>query len=309
MHKKSAISTLVLLPAMLLLTACSSAQRRADDVSASGLMDEAKTLYDQQRLGRAASLFKKLSDRDVYDDVYASEATFFLGECYYQRKNYVDAHYTYKGLLDKFRRCRQYDVAVDREFIIGGAFCSGKVSTFWKGKGWGAKVLLEALKYRPFGRYAAEAQMVLGDYYMAAHEFDDALHHYDLLVSEYPETPEGKQAIVRRADCLFESVQGNRYDSEEVKRAVDGLEGARKALDAQQPRSAVVEQRLSDVTAKLNELHEVAARENYDTGTFFRRNGKMKAAAAYYHAVLQEAPESSYAVLAQKALDGIRQEK
>ena len=309
MFKKPII--LGLLAAMALIMqalGCASAQRRADGSAASAMMDEAKTLYDQQRFGSAARLFKKLSDRSIYDDTYAEEATFYLGECSCLRADYVDAYHVYERLLGEYPRTRYYEKAVEREFVIGADFCTGRKAAFWKRGGWGAKVLLAALAHRPFGEYSAEARMILADYYLEAGDYDEALHHYDLLTNEYAGSKEAKQAPYRRALCLYHNVQGNRYNSDETGKAIEGLETAEKSVAAQ-PKSNTNQDRLGDIQSKLKELHEIEAREYYDLGRFFLKNGNRNGAAAYFSAVVKEAPGSSYAALAQKALDGIVQEQ
>ena len=308
---------LIAFAAVTLAAGCSSAQKRPDvlgpigqpqgDPVASAMMAEAKALYDQEQYGKAIRLFTRLSDRSEFADSYASEAAFYVGECQLQQGNLVDAYYSYEKLLTEFRRSKRFGDAVDREFVIGGAFCTGKVSTFWKRRGFGAKVLIRALKHRPFDRNAAEARMLVGDYYFEKGNYDDALLQYDLVLSEYPDSRYAQAARYRRALCLYNNVKGNRYDNDQIDEAIEGLKADERDAAARQ-KSDENDRQLADIQVKLHDLNEIAARENYDTGRHFLRNKNKKAAAAYFHAVIRDTPGSSYVDLARQALAGFEQE-
>ena len=283
---------------------CASAQRR-DEEAASVMLERAKSFYDAGRFGKAESAFEELTDQQVYARGCAEEASFLVGECRFQRRDFVGAHKAYSGLLKGFRGSEYFDTAVEREFVIGAAFCTGRQSTFWKGRRFGAKVLKEALEYQPFTGYAAEARMVLGGYYFDKRDYDEAARQYDILVRDFPGTREARIAKYRKGLCLYHGVQGNRYDTEETEKAIEELELARK--DLSQPGQDYREP-LNDIDSKLNDLREVGAKENYDIGRFFLKNKNKKAAATYFYAVLQEAPKSSYAEPARRELDRIQQE-
>jgi len=307
---------LVAFAAAALAAGCSSAQRypdplgpvgQKDDPVASALLADAKDLYDRELYGEAIGLFEKLSDRTEFAESYASEGAFYAAECLFRQRKLVDAYYSYEKLLTEFRRSERFGEAVDREYVIGAAFCTGEVSTFWNRRGFGAKVLLRALEHRPFDRNAAEARMIVGDYYFEKGNYDDALLQYDLILSEYPDSPDASTARYRRALCLYNNVQGNRYDSDEISYAIESLRLAEKDTAARR-KSDENDHRLADIQVKLHDLHEMAARENYDTGQHFLRNKNKKAAAAYFNAVINETPDSSYVDLARQALAGFEQE-
>ena len=316
-------SVLLLLPASAMLmwaAGCASAPKRSDspavaaasarpagDPAASAMLENAKTLYDDSQYRPAMRLFRKLSDSDEYDATYAEEASFYVAEVHYARHDYVDAYYAYEQLLKDFPHCRFYDTAVEREYVIGAAFCTGKASTFWKRKGWGTKVLLRALEHRPFGRFAAEARMIAGDYYLETSNYDDAQLQYDLIISEYPDSKEARIARYRRALALYHNVQGNRYDSAEADKAIQALNDARRLFEGGE-KSSANDELLTDIQAKLHDLYEIVAKENYDLGRFFMKNKNKKAAAAYFNAVIKETPDTSYVDLARRQLDGIRQD-
>jgi len=270
-------------------------------------LERARTLYGEEKLDQARKIFKKLSDRDVYDAATAEEATFYLGECHYQQRNYVDAYRTYRTLLEKHRSNRYFETAVRRQFFIGAAYCNGQISNFWKKKGFGARILKEALKYQPFGEFSAQAMLILGNYYFDKGNYDDALIRYELLIREYGNSPEVNPARYRKALCLYNTLQGNRYDSGELGEAIESLEDAEE-LVSHQAKSKTATRQLSDIRRKLNDLREAGAKENYDVARFYLKNGKPRAAATYFHEILEEAPHSHYAELARKALDGIAEE-
>ena len=282
--------------------------RPAADPAASAMLENAKTFYDENQYRPAMRLFRKLSDREEYDAACSEEASFYVAEVHYARHDYVDAYHAYEQVLRDFPHCRFYDTAVEREYVIGAAFCTGKASTFWKRKGWGAKVLLKALEHRPFGKFAAEARMIVGDYYVESSNYDDAQLQYDLVISEYPESKDAVVAQYRRALCLYHNVQGNRYDSDETKKAIKALEDAQRTFAAQE-RSSANGELLADIEAKLHDLHEIVAKENYDLGRFFMKNNNKTAAAAYFDAVIKETPDTSYVELARRKLGGIRQDR
>jgi len=308
---------LIALAAIAMAAGCSSTQRRPDvlgpigqsqdDPVASALLADAKGLYDREQYGKAIRLFTKLSDRTEFAEPYASEGAFYVGECQLRHGKLVDAYYSYEKLITEFRRSKHFGDAVDREYVIGAAFCTGKVSTFWKRRGFGAKVLLRALEHRPFDRNAAEARMLAGDYFFEKGNYDDALLQYDLILSEYPDSRDASTARYRRALCLYNNVKGNRYDNDEINDAIDGLKSAEQDTSAR-PESDVNDLQLADIQVKLHDLNEIAARENYDTGRHFLRNRNKQAAAAYFNAVIKETPGSSYVDLARQALAGFEQE-
>jgi len=277
------------------------------DLSVAERLDTAHTLYQEQRLDQAAEIYEKLSDRNEYDEVTAEEATFYLGECYYQQRKYVKALEAYRALLRDFRTVRFFNQATRRQFAIGAGFCLGNVSTFWHGRGYGAKILREALNYQPFGEYSAQARMIIGNYYFEKANYDEALVQYELLIKEYSDTPEAVQARYRKALCLYHMVQGNGYDPAEIEEAVKQFEAARVAV-ARQSDARANRERLGDIRRKLKDLRETSARETFDLARFFLKNGNKTAAATYFYQVIEEAPETSYADRARREIRAIQQE-
>lgn len=307
MRRRTVLLAVGVVSAAALVAGCQGLFARADAPTVASRLEQARTLYDQQRFGKALKIFKKLTDQSVYDAAYAEEATFYVAECYYQQRRYVEAHEAYRTLLEEFHSNRYFDVAVRREFTIGADYCTGRVSSFWKKKGFGAKILDKALDYQPFGEYSAQARLILGDYYFDDHDYDEALFHYELLIGQYSATPEATQAQYRKAICLYRTVQGNRYDSAEIGKAIKGLKDAEHAVGGQAS-SKTGRNRLSDIRRKLDDLREVGAKENYDLARFFLKNGNKTAAATYFYEVLEDAPNSTYAQRARKELNKIEEE-
>lgn len=310
MFAKPNLAVVILISAAAFLSGCVILLPRSGETTVASRLEAAKTLYQENRLESASRIFKKLADASKYDRAIAEEATFYLAECHFQQHRYVEAHQGYRKLLREMHSKRFFERAVRNEFIIGAAYCTGRISTFWKKKGFGAKVLREALDYQPFGEYSAQARLLLGDYYFEKSNYDEALIHYELLIREYSDTQAASKARYRRALCLYNTLQGNRLDSKEIDGAIEGLEDARESVTNQAP-SRTASRQLGDLRDKLNDLRETSAKENYDLGRFFLKNGNKKAAATYFHEVLEtleDAPDSRYVELARKALDGITQE-
>lgn len=310
MFAKPNLAVVVLISAAAFLSGCVTLLPRSGKTTVASRLDAAKTLYQENLLDAASRIFRKLADASKYDRAIAEEATFYLAECHFQQHRYVKAHQGYRKLLRQMHSKRFFERAVRNEFIIGAAYCTGRVSTFWNKKGFGARVLRQALDYQPFGEYSAQARLLLGDYYFEKGNYDEALIHYELLIREYRDTQAASQARYRRALCLYNTLQGNRLDSKEIDQAIEGLEDAQESVTDQAP-SRAASDRLGSIRDKLNDLREISAKENYDLGKFFMRNGNTKAAATYFHEVLEtleDVPDSRYVELARKALDDIAQE-
>ena len=310
MFAKPNLAVVILISAAASLSGCVTFLPRSGETTVASRLEEAKTLYHESRLDPASRIFKKLADASKYDRAVAEEATFYLAECHFQQHRYVEAHQGYRKLLREMHSKRFFERAVRNEFIIGAAYCTGRVSTFWKRKGFGARVLRQALDYQPFGEYSAQARLLLGDYYFEKSNYDEALIHYELLIREYSDTQSASQARYRRALCLYNTLQGNRLDSKEIDQAIEGLEDAKESVTNQAP-SRTASRRLGNLRDKLKDLRETSAKENYDLGRFFVKNGNKKAAATYFHEVLEtleDLPDSRYVELARKALDDITQE-
>jgi len=307
MYGKPTIACVIVAVYAVLLSGCDGIFVRPDGPTVSSRMAQAKALYREERFDRARKTFQELSDADTYDIECAEEATFYLAECCYRQKRYVEAHEAYCRLLSRFRTNRYFDIAVQREFIIGANYCTGHAADFWHRRGFGAKILVKALDYQPFGEYSARARLILGNYYFDIGNYDNALGEYDLLITKYSDTDQARRARYRRALCLYNMLEGNRYDSAQLRQAITGLQDAENA-EKEQPKSKAGAGRLSEIRRKLNELREAGARENYDLARFFLKNGNKKAAAIYFQEVLEDAPDSPYAQLAQRELDGIVEE-
>lgn len=300
---RASFAILSAVAAGVLSPGCATPQRH-DDAAVSALMEEARTLYDNGRYSKARKVYEELADPMVCDETHAEEATFYVGECYYQQRDYPSARKAYREVLMWHRRSRFFETAISREFVIGANFCTGTVSTFCKRRGWGAKVLVDALELQPFGEHSAQSRLIVADYYFEKGDYEEALHHYEVLSKDFPDTADAVQASYRRGLCLFHSVQCNRYDAKEIRRAINGLEDARLDV-AGQPESEANARRLSEIAEKLAMLHDLVARENYDVAQFYRKNKNPKAAAAYYKAVIEAAPESAYAALSRAALEDL----
>jgi len=288
------------------LAGCSTITVKSD-VPVAERLDKARTLYGEQRLDQAAKIFRELSNRSRYDDATAEEATFYLGECYYRKQDHVKALDAYRALLNEFRTVRYFNEAIRRQFAIGAAFCLGNISTTWHGRGYGAKILAEALDHQVFGEYSAQARMLIGNYNFDKRNYDEALIQYELLVSEYSDTPEAVQARYRKALCLYNMVEGNGYDPAEIEEAIKEFEAARLAA-SQQSDARANRERLDDIREKLADLQETGARETFDLARFFLKNGNKKAAATYFYQVIEEAPGTQYAQEARRQLQVIQQE-
>ena len=298
------ILALVSVAAVAAASGCAWSQRNGDD-AASVMLDHAKSLYDAGRYSKAESAFSKLDNSRAYAAEIVEEAVFYMGECRFERGDYPGAHKIYSRLLKDFRRSTHTDAVVEREFIIGAAFCTGRQTAFLRKRGFGAKVLLGVLEYHPFSVYSAEARLILGDYYLDQADYDEAIVQYDVLIRDFGSTSLARIAKYRKALCLYHNLQGNRYNIEETEKAIESLQLAHKELSQPARKDA---QSLEDIDSKLHDLREVGARENYDIGRFFLKNRNKKAAATYFYAVLKEAPNSSYAEPARKALDRIERE-
>jgi len=281
---------------------------------ARALLEEGKTLYEQEKYVEAAGRFKAAAERWP-DSPLEEDALFLLGESQFFSDQYPKANDTYGTLLKKHENSRYLDKIVARQFAIG---------RYWEQKHaqssrwpivpnltdreeplfdtWGnALKAYESVRLNdPTGPLADDSIMATANANFRKGRYEESAYHYELLRKEYGKSDLQLPAHLLAMKSKQELYQGPLYDGTPLK---DAGELAEQTL-TQFPR------RLGDERDRLvqtkNGIDNEKARRDWTIAQYYDKKEYFGAARYYYRIVIEDHPRTRYAQMAEDRLEQIK---
>jgi len=151
----------------------------------------------------------------------------------------------------------------------------------------GAVVLRYLKDVSPNGRWAADAQRIIAQFYFDEGDFAMAITEYRALIDDHPGSIWQPLAEYRLPLCRLKNSRGAAYDRKLLEDALAGFQ----QYERRHPGGDYV--KLARVHAK--EVHNMLAEKNYRIADFYLDSKRIAAAVFYYKSTVQDYPETVWA--------------
>ena len=135
--------------------------------------------------------------------------------------------------------------------------------------------------------YAKEAQYLLADSYFQNRQYLLAASEFERFISYYPQDERREEVEFNRALSYYQQSPRYRLDQTPTMRAIELFQ----LFNTNYPNSEYV----TESANKIDELRNKLARKNYESGQFYLRTLRYKAAAIYFDLTIDQYPESVWA--------------
>jgi len=259
-------------------------------------------MYEADDFSRAARLFKRVAEDWADDPAWAARARFMRGEAYFQGQSYYKAYTVFDAFLKDYPGGRNYRLALQREFEIGVAFLRGRRRRWLglpvvSGEKTGLEVLRHVREHDPRGPLTDDCLALSADCRFRTEAYDEAELDYQMLVKDHPTSPFAAQAMYRIACCRLFRHTGDDYDVGLLRGAAQAFERFLRAY----PKADQARQAAFYLERTLDRL----ARAILDTGRFYQKRGRDRAALTYYRRVVKEYPGTGAAADAERLIRGL----
>ena len=266
--------------------------------------DLAKSFYDIKKYEEAKREFKKLL-KHYPKSFEAAESQYYLGLIEDAQGNLYEAYQAYQKVIDKYPFSERIPQIIEREYKIGEAFMSGQ-----KRKAMGLPLPVEnpsieifnkVIENSTYGLLAAAAQYKLGLVLKGLLRYYEAEEAFNKVVSNYPDSKWTAAAKFQIASCRASVSRGPDYDQGSAKEAKEKFE----AFVKEHP-DAVLS---SEAEKNIEQLKEKEAASNYNIARFYEKQKAFEAAKVYYNDVINNYPNSQWAVTALERLQIMEKKK
>ena len=257
----------------------------------------AKGLYDGKKYEDAKREFKKLL-KAYPKSLEASESQYYLGLAEEAQGNLYGAFQAYQKVIDKYPFSEKIQEIVEREYKIAEAFMSGG-----KRKAMGVSLPVEnpsieiftkVIENSTYGSLAPTAQYKLGLVLKGLMRYYEAEEAFNKVVSNYPDSEWTSAAKFQIASCRAAVSRGPDYDQGSAGEAKEKFEEFVK----EHP-DAVLSR---DAEKNIEQLKEKEAASAYNIGRFYEKQKAYEAAKVYYNDIMNNYPDSTWAVKALERL-------
>jgi outer membrane protein assembly factor BamD (BamD/ComL family) len=236
-----------------------------------------------------------------------------MAESQFKRKKYVAAHETYDRLFAEHPGTLHIDDLVSREYEIaqiwlaqGSADAKPEEKLAWythftgeqpvlDSSGMALKALEHVRHRRSDGPLADDALMKIADFHMKSADYESAALYFDEMIELHPKSPFAYNAYQGAIDARMKAYLGPDYDGEGLEQARDLVRRAMKEF----PEEQVSNEKLFHT---LDLINDQDAERTYQTGTYYKKIGKVASAEYYYGKIPRRWPDSPWAVKAKADL-------
>ncbi|MBI2559596.1 MAG: outer membrane protein assembly factor BamD [Planctomycetes bacterium] len=234
----------------------------------------------------AANEFLDISDR--YPDSELTEPSQFnAGHAYYLAREYKKAFQALDKLLVKFPGTRRRGEVLEKAYRIASAQMEKSpekaISMFEK-----------IIEHNPLGPIAVDAQIKIAECHYSLMQYDEAVTTYEKIIENYPKSEWVPYAQFQIPSSKFAS---SYFQDRDVGLLVQSREGYDEYL-ATNPEGPMAE----EAKKKIEEIRLLEAEKTFNIAEFYYRRKESTSAVIYYKTVLQDYPDTIWAVKAEKTL-------
>jgi len=236
-----------------------------------------------------------------YPDDQRREEVMFLGaRAELGREHYWQAYEWLEIMLSNYPGGEFFERGLKLEMDVAEAFLGGKKRIVAKifrmpAVDEGLEILARVAEHAPGTVPAEKSLLRIGDHHHSRGEYAEAADAYDYYVEVFPKTERTPYAMLQAARSMRASFRGIKYDETPL---IDAEERYRQ-FARQYPAQAKKE----NVERILKGFAVIRAEKLHNTGKFYERTGKKKAAVFYYRQVVDKYPDTTWA---KPAMDSLR---
>lgn len=258
----------------------------------------AKTFYDKKDYGRAIDEFNKLT-KNFPNSQMAAEAQYYVGLSREATGDIGKAAEAFGIVIDRYPYSNRVTDAIEHEFELAEAMLEGKKTKFlgvaiMPAQDTAATLYKHIVKSAPYGPFGAQAQLRLGDAYVALGDLAEAEKAYQKVVDEYPTSEYAPKARYQLARTSYRESQEQEYHMPSTDAAIKKFEGFVKSNPDDK-----LEYEANEV---ISELRQKKAHNLYETGLFYQSRSKPKSARIYYEDIVRNYPDTDHAEKAKERL-------
>lgn len=281
----------------------------ADDVATLPAQEHfnlGKKALDEHNWDEAVSQYRMVTG-SFPNSPYAAESYFNLGVAYYNLKELDFANEAFSSYLHAKNNPRLFQEAVEYKCAIADQFAAGARRRFWGTKKlpkWASannlalKIYDEVIAALPSHEIAARALYSKGSLNWQLKQYRASVEAYQMVIKRFPKNELAPEAYVAISKVYLEQSRYEFQNPDVLAFAQINLRRFKQDF----PR----EERIAEVEADLLAIKEIYANGLYETGQFYERIHKPKAAVIYYHNAIQQFPETKVAGLARQRLDKLK---
>lgn len=267
-------------------------------------LEFALEVYQSGNFKRAKVEFKKLIK--YYPRSFeASEAQYYLGLIEEKLDRLYEAYLAYQTVVDKYPFSERIQEVIEREYKIAEAFMSGRrrklMGVTLPVENPAIEIFKKVVENSTYGRLAPSAQYKLGLVLMNLGRFYEAEEEFQKVITHYPQSEWVNAARYQIASAKAASSKGTDYDHEAVAEAKEMFEKFVK----EHPDATLT----PEAKESLRDLKEKEAKSNYDIAYFYEKQKAHKAAEKYYNLVIDNYPQSEWAVKSVERIEIIEKRK
>jgi outer membrane protein assembly factor BamD (BamD/ComL family) len=260
-------------------------------------LGEARALLARGEEGRARSILNRWLKQNP-DDERVDEATFLVGETYFEGHDYWQAVKRYQTVAENASG-PIFDAANQRATDVGRAFLAGEKRILWyfiplPAYDDGIEILDRVWERVPGSRLGELALKYKADYYFANGDMDLAYDEYVNLAQQYPSGRFTQVAMLRSAEAAESEFPGVRFDDQPL---IDANERYRQFAG-----TFPVYAEREKVPERLEGIRQQRAQKDYEVARWYERTRQPGAAEFYYRLILKDWPETLAAAEARTRL-------
>jgi outer membrane protein assembly factor BamD (BamD/ComL family) len=238
---------------------------------------------------------------------YTPQAQYVVGRSYEERGQDERAFKEYQVLIEKYPKAVYYEEVMRRQYEIANRFLGGQWFKLWdyipsfpsmeKTAGLFEKIV----KNGPYSDIGPQAQMKIGEARVKQGSYPEAVKAFETAADRYNDRPQiAADALYRQGQAYHKQAARAEYDQSAAAQAIAIFKEFMGVYSS--------DPRVPEAQRIIGELKGEQARGSFETAKFYEKKGKWLGARTYYNEVvslLQENPESPYAVQARERIDAI----
>ncbi|MFA6383771.1 MAG: tetratricopeptide repeat protein [Candidatus Omnitrophota bacterium] len=256
-----------------------------------GQLEFAKLLLEKKNYEEAKKELKKLI-KSYPKAIEAAESQYCIGVIDETQGNLYEAFLAYQKVIDKYPFSERIGEINEREFKIGEEFMAGS-----KRKAFGMalpvdhpaiEIFTKVVENSTYGPLAPKAQYKLGLVFKSQQRYYEAEEAFNKVVTSYPDSEWAGPAKFQLAVTRASVSKSPEYDQGATREAKQKFE----EFVSDHP-DAVLTQ---EAEKHIKVLSEKEAESSFSAGLFYEKQKSWEAARIYYQDVIDNNPDSLWAV-------------
>jgi outer membrane protein assembly factor BamD (BamD/ComL family) len=250
-------------------------------------LGQARTYLAEHKPAKARPLLKRWLKANP-DNERASEATFLLGDVYFEDRDFWQAVKQYTTVAENSSG-ELFELSNQRCVDVARAFLSGQKRIVWgflrlPAYAEGVEILDRVWERVPGSRLGELALRLKAEYYEKNGDLDLAQDEYANLAQQYPSGRYVQYAMLHAATCAEAAFPGIKFDDRPLLEASERFRQLQAAFPVFAERSQVNE--------RLEGIRQERADKDFDIARWYEHTRQPSAAEFYYRQILKDWPNT-----------------